>query len=93
MSLRPGVGAGWFDRFAGSDLRGDYVVHEGAKYSVPKYYDRLLERFDPVALADRKESREVRALPFRSDHSPERLRVREQVEVARISTLQRNLEK
>lgn len=92
MSLRPGIGAGWFDRFGRTDLSGDYVVHDGSQFAVPKYYDKLLERSDPSLLAARKEERELRAIPFRADHSPERLTVREQVEVARISTLKRNLE-
>ena len=91
MSLRPGVGNGWFHRFR-DDLRGDYVVRDGMKFAVPKYYDRLLEREDPEELASRKEARELRALPFRMEQSPERLAVREKVEAARISTLKRDLE-
>lgn len=89
MSLRPGVGAIWFDRYGGSDLRHDYAVSEGKTFSVPKYYDRLLERIDPSELARRKEERELRAIPFASEGSPERLGVREAVEVARSSQLRR----
>lgn len=92
MSLRPGIASAWFDRFASDVTTFDYVVHEGSKFKVPKYYDRLLERSDPDLLAQWKEDRELRALPFRQDGTPERLSVREAVEVARISTLRREFE-
>lgn len=92
MSLRPGVGAAWFNRFGATDLRGDYVVHDGKKFSVPKYYDRLLERVSPQLLAERREEREVRALPYASEGSPARLAVREVVETARITQLKREYE-
>jgi len=92
MSLRPGIASSWFRKFAPDVTTFDYVVHEGRKYVVPKYYDKLLERDDPDLLAKWKEDREVRALPFRSDGSPERLLVRETVEAARIKTLKRELE-
>lgn len=92
MSLRPGIAAAWFRKFRSDVVTFDYVVHEGKKYPVPKYYDRLLDRDDPDLLARWKEDRELRALPFRPDGSPDRLLVRETVEAARIKTLKRNLE-
>lgn len=93
MSLRPGVGAGWFDKYRDDAYNFDRVVHEGAEFGVPKYYDRLLERVDPDRLAQVREDRESRAIPFRPDCSPERLAVREIVENARVSTLKREYEK
>lgn len=90
VSLRPGVGALWFDRYRG-DLSGDFVVHEGARYSVPRYYDKLTKRLDPSRLEQLKEDRETRALPHKHECSPARLSVREQVEEARLSQLQRSL--
>lgn len=92
MSLRPGIAALWFDRFRPDVTTFDYVVHEGRKFSVPKYYDRLNERIDPAGHAAWKEDRELRALPFRQDGTPERLAVRETVEAARIATLKRGYE-
>lgn len=92
MSLRPGIASAWFRKFRSDVVTFDYVVHEGKKYCVPKYYDRLLERDDPELLARWKEDRELRALPFRPDGTPERLLVRETVEAARLKTLKRNLE-
>lgn len=93
MSLRPGVGAVWFSRFKADVFTSDYVVHDARKFSVPKYYDRLLEREDPDTLAKWKEDRELRALPSKADGSPARLAVRETVEIARLQTLERKYEK
>lgn len=90
MSLRPGVGAGWFDRYR-DDLRGDFVVHDGSKYSVPRYYDRLTERVSPDVMDRVREDRETRGLPYRGESRPDRLRAREIVEEARIATLKRSL--
>lgn len=92
MSLRPGIGAGWVARFSDDVWSGDYVIHEGRRFSVPKYYDRLLARTDEGKLSELKEGRELRALPFRPDGAPARLVVREEVERARLSTLKRSLE-
>lgn len=91
MSLRPGIASAWFSKFRDDVFVSDYVVHEGKKYAVPKYYDRLLERSEPEVLASLKEDRELRALPFRPDGHPDRLLVRETVEAARIQTLKRSL--
>lgn len=90
MSLRPGVGAGWFERYA-TDLSGDYVVHDGSKYGVPRYYDKLTKRASPDVMQARLEDRETRALPFKPETRPDRLRAREIVEEARVTTLKRSL--
>lgn len=93
MSLRPGIASAWFRKFQSDVTNFDYVVHDGKKFSVPKYYDRLLERSDPDLAAALKEDRELRSLPFRSDGTPERLLARETVEAARIATLKREFER
>lgn len=43
MSLRPGIGRGWYERYASDFHTHDYAVHDGRRFPVPKYYDRLLE--------------------------------------------------
>ncbi|QKI28925.1 VP4 [Kummerowia striata gokushovirus] len=48
MSRRPGIGAGWFDRFSAETYRDDSVVMRGKEMMPPPFYDKLLERIDPV---------------------------------------------
>jgi len=92
MSLRPGLGARWLEQYRDDAYNFDHIVHNGAKYPVPKYYDRILEREDPERLSSIKEAREIRALPHRPECSPTRLAVRETVERARLSQLKREFE-
>ena len=92
MSLRPGLGALWYDKFRGDVHTFDYCVSDGSRFAVPKYYDRLLERSEPDRLCALKEDREIRSLPFRPEGTPERLLVRETVETARIAQLKREFE-
>lgn len=92
MSLRPGIASAWFDRFKDDVYTFDYVISEGSQFPVPKFYDRLLDRVSPERLAEIKEAREVKVLPFRPEGAPDRLLARETVEAARLKTLKRELE-
>lgn len=47
-SLKPGIGARWFERYRSDIFPCDYVVVGGKRFPVPRYYDKLLERDDPV---------------------------------------------
>lgn len=89
VSLKPGIGARWFDKFSSDVLRHDFAVLEGNKYAVPKYYLKLADRvgFDdgPLRLA-----RVVRAKAALSDSTDERLAVREVVHAARMRNLKRD---
>lgn len=56
MSRRPGIAAGWYQRFKG-DTQKDFVTHEGKKYKLPRYYDRILELEDIREYERRKSKR------------------------------------
>lgn len=92
MSLKPGIGAYWFDRFGSDVFPRDYVVAGGTKRQVPRYYDKLAEKRLAVGkLALIENARLDRALAAAPDQSPERRIVREAVHTARVSTLKRSL--
>lgn len=57
MSRMPGIGAKWFERYKYDVYPKDYYVHNGSKFSPPKYYDYLLERSDPELFEQVKERR------------------------------------
>lgn len=92
MSLKPGIGAKWFDKFKSDVYPHDFVVVNGVQAPPPRYYDKLLERVDP----DMQEALEVpryrKSLACAVDNSPARLRVREQVTRARLAFKKRSLE-
>ncbi|WNK12404.1 MAG: replication initiator protein [Microvirus sp.] len=94
MSLRPGIGAPWFDKFRG-DVFGpdrDYVVANGVKSRPPRFYDKRLETVDPDLHDDVVYARQVSAGSLLADRMDARLAVRERVTRARLSFKKRSLE-
>lgn len=47
MSLRPGIGRIWFDKYFPELILG-YVVRDGQKVPVPRYFRKLLKEIDPA---------------------------------------------
>lgn len=92
MSLKPGIGARWFDRYGNGIYRHDYVVADGVKKVPPAYYDELLRRRNAEQYELVKFQREERARPHWREQWDDRLAQREAVHLARVSTLKRGLE-
>lgn len=55
-SSRPGLAKDWFLRHYKQCLRDDYVVVDGSKLSLPKYFNRLLEQYLPEDFEELKNS-------------------------------------
>jgi len=86
MSLKPGIGRPWFDRFwRDVYLARDGCVVNGKVLPSPRYYDTLLESRDPLLSTDKEFDRYVNSEQFKDDCTIERLAVREQVTKARLS--------
>lgn len=86
MSLKPGIGSHWFDKYKKHSSH-DYVVINGRPCKPPRYYDKLLKRVDPDRLADFKETRQFDAYPRRLDNLPHRLAVKHEVQLAALRQL------
>jgi len=82
MSLKPGIGQGWLDKWKDDVYPSDFVVIQGKKRSPPRYYD---EQLDPFVLEDIKSIRRTKALKYRSEQTPERLKARQACLEARIN--------
>lgn len=105
MSRRPGIGADWYGRYSRDVFPDDFVIHDGRRHAVPKFYRRRLEAEDPDLSLTLKALRLQRAqlhgasaaplggLPKEDsgDLSPERLAVREAVSSARLRSLRRSV--
>lgn len=86
MSRRPAIGRRWIEQFAKDVYPDDFVVREGAKLGVPRYYDKILEVSNAELFAVIKAER---AVAMRSDESwrlsnPRKLTVREEVATAKL---------
>lgn len=84
MSLRPGIGESWFRRFWTDVYPSDEVISNGSPAKPPRYYDTLLERFQPEMFAQVQAKR--RADIDRENQTSDRLAVREAVCRSRLST-------
>ncbi len=91
MSLKPGIGAGWFEKFSSDVYPEDFCVIEGKRYKTPKYYDTLFSRLEgPEALEEIKSKREEKAVLRAHDSTAERLSVRERVQLFKLGRLPRD---
>lgn len=93
MSLKPGIGKPWLDKYSTDVYPRDYVVVNGVKTKPPKYYDVLFEREDPGMFSELVAQRELDGYiqTLKGENSTSRLYVREQVQAARLSMLKRTI--
>ena len=104
MSKRPGIAKLWFDEhwsdvYVQTDiphLQDSYIskddIHlEGKLYRPPKYYDKLLERIEPVLLDAVKKSRQDSISAHADEFTPERLVVKRKCFLSKIKNLKRNI--
>lgn len=93
MSKRPGIGAAHFERFHDEIYFRDSVVSNGHPAKPPKYYDKLLEKSDPMLYQDLKDRREFAlSTAPKHDRTDKRLAVSEVVKLAQIGSLKRKYE-
>lgn len=88
-SRRPGLGGDWLKFYIKDVYTDDYIVMNGVKTNVPKFYDKLLKRKDPDKMQAFKEEREWKGYQTREDNTQERLNVKEQVTQAKLQQLKR----
>lgn len=91
MSLKPGIGHGWFAKFNREVYPHDRVVYKGVASKPPRYYDKLFKKLDLDSLQLMKESREREARKRWPDNTSERLVVREKVLQARVNLKKRRI--
>lgn len=92
-SNKPGIAKQWFDSFALTDLYPKDYTHlpNGRIVRAPVYYDRLLEKVDPVLLESIKKSRQDYRLKHASEFTPERLNVKKEIFDQRMQSYKREL--
>lgn len=89
MSLNPGLGATWLDKYWREVVTHDGVVSDGRINPMPRYFDRRIRAFDDDVLVSSIEAKlDVKRAEFADanawDCTPERLLVREQCTLARV---------
>ncbi|AZL82677.1 replication initiator protein [Apis mellifera associated microvirus 3] len=92
MSRRPGIAAGWFEKYRADVYPHDYVVVRGRKMRPPKFYDRRLQALSLPDYEEVQMLRHIEAQKYVDNCTEERLAVREAVQEARLKQLPRSLE-
>jgi hypothetical protein len=93
MSRRPGIAKDWLKTYQKDVYPSDFLTHDGKKFKIPKYYDKIFELTNEKDLNKIKYKRKTQSLKNRDNNTIERRFARETVLNAKISKLERNLEK
>lgn len=91
MSRRPGIGAGWFDKFKTDAYPSDKLTLRGKQMRPPRFYDNRYEILDPVRMDKIKAKRAREGKKCVDNNTPERLAVREEVQQHKLKKLKRTV--
>lgn len=91
-SNRPGLGHDWFMKYWKDVYPHDFVILKDKQFKTPRYYDKLLERYQPEVWQEVLEKRVKEAEKEDPDKTPERLRTRENIKEGQIKRLPREYE-
>lgn len=91
LACSKGLGLAHFMEHQEAMYLRDSCIIDGKETTVPSYYDRKLGELNPERLAEVKERRKQKALLRAADSTPERLAVREEVKLAQIKSLKRDM--
>lgn len=69
MSNRPGIGKEWYEKYKNDCYPSNFLIKDGVKMPIPRYYDNLLERENPELLERCKEARKEHINPEYLDHN------------------------
>lgn len=83
ISNRPGIGFKHYAEYRDSMFTRGSVIVKGRQMAIPKYYDRLLKRDDPLRLDSIKTGRFEDSLKHAADQTDERLAVKEEILLAK----------
>lgn len=93
MSLKPGIGAKWLEKYLSDVYTVDGIRTRTGLQKTPRYYDKLLkEKLNPQIHETLEASRYQRARAHACDNTTARLATRETVHLAKIALKKRSLE-
>jgi hypothetical protein len=91
-AMSNGIGKEWFNKFKDDVFPGDFVVMNGKKVAVPKYYEMLLDKDDPDLLKLLKARRKYELTKIDEEELfAKRLDVKQHCKKNQISLLPRRL--
>ena len=91
MSRRPGIAAGWFDKYKDDVYPSDNIHLREKTFRPPKFYDKMYEHLMPNEMEKIKMQRMNNMQKHVKDNTAERLAVKEQVKHAQLNKLIRSI--
>jgi hypothetical protein len=91
MSRRPGLGSEWYNRFHSDAFPSDYLIHQGKKHPVPRFYINKLKEGNPVVFETIRKKRVLARELLKDDNTADRLFVKMEVKQSKIKSLARSL--
>lgn len=91
MSRRPGIGMSWFEKYKTDVFPHDRVVIRGGiKVRPPKYYTEKYGEAYPYSLLWIKSKRKQASMDASSEHTVQKLIIKETIKIAQTKSLQRS---
>lgn len=94
-NMSKGIGKAWFEKNYRDIYPSDFIIHDGRRFSPPRYYDGLFELNFPSAFRPLRTERLRKSgnpLVTKDDDKDRRLRVRETVTNSRVKRLKKELD-
>lgn len=92
MSRRPGIAREWYEKYKNTDVfPRDYIVLNGVKSKIPKYYNKCYELTDPDKYGTIRESR-IQKAKIKNEQQPVDLIAHEKIQMSFDKTLIRKYE-
>lgn len=91
MSLKPGIGAKFYEKYKDEILVRDSVILDSKERSVPRYYDKALREIDGFRADEVQYDRYLASLESKEVITQERLNVQEEVTKARLKYYKRTI--
>jgi len=93
MSLRPGIGSDWYDKYKQDLINTGFCIVNGQKATIPMYYQKKLELDYPEAYQKYKQDLQLAAALNKEDNTLSRLDVKLECREAKLLNLTREFEK
>lgn len=84
-----GIGGDWYKKYKNDCYPSDYLIHEGKKLPIPKYYDRMLETEEESRLRRIKFKRKMHAKMNAEENRISRLRQKEHCKEQTLKSFKR----
>ncbi|QXP08367.1 MAG: replication initiator protein [Arizlama microvirus] len=92
MSRRSGIGKEWFKKYWKDVFPDDFVILNGKKLGVPRYYSGQFELIDSDWYQEVKEARVRKGRLRAHDNTPDRLKTKEHIQQEKLKLLKRTYE-